>query len=98
MRWKFLIPAYIELNTVDNCPCMVGRSSAGLLKDMPISSVIFEILMPPRAVNCDVLGSFRKLKTELPPRVWPLVAENMEKNANKKIHLCMLDYLAPWAS
>ena len=49
---------------------MDDRSKAGLLNDNPISFDILEILIPPNAVSCGVLGKFKKLNTVFPPSVW----------------------------
>ena len=35
--------------------------------------------MPPKPVNCGVFGKFRKLKTELPPSVWPPAMEEIKR-------------------
>jgi hypothetical protein len=59
---------------------MDGFSKAGLLKDNPTSLEICEVLMPPSAVSWGVAGSFRKLKTEFPPRVWPFRKEAKSTN------------------
>src|SRR5262245_6140796 len=59
------------LNTAFICVCMPDVRSAGFVNAMPTSFDVWETLTPPRPVNCGVFGSFRKLKTELPPRVCP---------------------------
>jgi len=35
--------------------------------------------MHPNPVNCGVFGKFRKLKTELPPSVWPPAMEEIKR-------------------
>ena len=50
--------------------CIDGFNKAGLLNASPTSLEVCDTLIPPSAVNCGVLGSFTKLNTVLPPRVW----------------------------
>jgi len=50
---------------------MPAVSSAGFVKAIPTSFDVWDTFTPPRPVNCGVFGSFRKLKTEFPPRVCP---------------------------
>ena len=70
------------MNTAFICVCMDGLSSAGLLKARPTSLDVWEILTLPKAVSWGVLESLRKLKTELPPRVW---AELFTDNSSNHI-------------
>jgi hypothetical protein len=53
---------------------MAAVSSAGLVNAMPTSFDVWDTFTPPSPVNCGVFGSFRKLKTELPPRVCPCIS------------------------
>jgi hypothetical protein len=60
---------------------MEGLNKDGLLKARPTSFEVWETFTPPKAVNCGVLGSLRKLNTELPPRVWALLLIEKNKSA-----------------
>src|SRR5258706_15346719 len=64
------MPAYKPLNTAFIWECIAGFNKAGLLKARPTSLDTCETFTPPRADNCGVPGTLRKLKTELPLRVW----------------------------
>ena len=63
------MPSYRELKTAFICVCISRLSKAGLLNASPISFEICEVFTPPNAVSCGVAGSFKKLKTVLPPIV-----------------------------
>ena len=63
------MPAYMLLNTAFTCVCISFFNKAGLLNASPTSFDVTETFVPPNAVSSGVWGSFRKLKTELPPMV-----------------------------
>ena len=58
---------------------MEGIRSAGSLNAMPTSVVGWDTFTPPRAVSCGVFGTFRKLKTELPPKACAFAKMEMER-------------------
>src|SRR4051812_34228669 len=66
---------------------MFCLSSAGLLKLRPMSLLMLEMFTPPRAVSCGVLGSFKKLNTELPPIVCACAEAQKSNSGNSGFNI-----------
>ena len=64
---------------------MHSERGVSLLTASPTSADVTETFVPPKAVSCGVFGSFKKLKTELPPMVWA-----NSKGENKTDNIAMI--------
>jgi hypothetical protein len=71
---------------------MLGVRSAGFVNAIPTSFEVWETFTPPRPVNCGVFGSFKKLKTELPPSVCPFISVVSNKPGMIMVHLTGYEY------